>query len=117
MKKIKKQYPKEVLAVIPKGYYCHGEIKVINNKSDWNNTYICPFWFKIKTRLKQENGYCALLGKGDYELNNEVKWQEIKSINKNNKSKKINKSKTAHEIGLPMSLLWDQCKECGIKET
>ena len=27
---------------------------------------------------------------------------------------KTGQKQTANEIGLPMSLLWDQCKECGL---
>jgi len=45
---------------------------------------LCPFWSKSHLHEDQENGYCHYLGKGDWEMDNAI------------------------------SLLWDQCKECGI---
>lgn len=58
---------------IPEGPYCYGP--------NWEP---CPYWSKSPFHPYQENGYCALLGKGDWELEG--------------------------------GLLWDQCKECGIKD-
>lgn len=48
--------------------------------------YMCPFWRKIRGRRHQESGYCLYLQKGDW----------------------------ADSMG-GMGLLWDQCKECGLK--
>jgi len=53
--------------ITPKGIYCYDEKGV------------CPYW-NLKTKY---NGYCALLGIEDDEING-------------------------------TSILWDQCKECGI---
>jgi len=56
---------------IPEGPYCY------------RGDHICPYWSKSMEHPYQENGYCALLGKGDWEIG---------------------------------GLLWDQCKECNIKD-
>ncbi|MEN6550034.1 MAG: hypothetical protein ABFE07_28665 [Armatimonadia bacterium] len=61
------------LNAIPEGPYCYGP-----------NGEHCPYWSKIPDRPYQENGHCALLGKGDWELEG--------------------------------GLLWDSCKECGLKD-
>jgi hypothetical protein len=47
---------------------------------------VCPFWKLEKEFSSQENGYCYYLQRGD--------WYESSAI----------------------SLLWDQCKECGIND-
>ena len=103
-KVIKKQYPKEVLKTIPKGPYCHGTI---------GRDPVCLFWFHIKGRPKQENGYCALLGKGDYELNREPHISIVTSYIEGKAQKPI---KIKYDAKHPdwSSLLWDQCKECGL---
>lgn len=49
---------------------------------------LCPYWSSVPDAPQQEDGYCSFLEKGDIELNKEFGG---------------------------MSLLWDQCKECGIK--
>lgn len=60
---------------IPEGPYCYGP-----------NGRACPYWAKIPDRPYQENGYCDLLGKGDWEL------------------------------GPTEGLLWDMVKSCQIKD-
>jgi len=57
---------------IPKGICCYDKNK-------------CPFWSMDLSRPSQENGYCYLIGRGDWEIG-------------------------------ATSLLWDQCKECGIND-
>jgi hypothetical protein len=113
MKKVK-EYPEEVLKVIPKGYYCHGKLVSDGKGRFKESTPGCPFWFMIKDREKQENGYCVLLGKGDYEINREPhigEWSQC------DKGKVIKKWKEHYGPNNPdsSSLLWDECKECGIK--
>ena len=90
--------------LIPKGLYCYSDTR--NRK--------CPYWSIKKGKPYQENGYCAYLKKGDWDLNKETEWIQIHTDKKGRQRE--GKTKTAYEIGLPMSLLWDQCKECGIKE-
>ena len=91
--------------LIPTGYYCYTLLK--NHKR-----HFCPYWSIKKDKLEQENGYCAYLEKGDWDINKEVKWE---TLDKNGKKVK-GKLQSANEIGFPMSLLWDSVKECGINE-
>lgn len=79
---------------IPKGEYCH---------SDDSRSKSCPYWRKIYDRLEQEDGWCDYLGKGDIEIKNE------------SYSTGIYPEEIKDEIFEGFSLLWDKCKECGIK--
>lgn len=47
---------------------------------------VCPYWSIREDKPSQRNGYCEYLKQGDWEVG-EHSWD---------------------------SLLWDQCKECGI---
>lgn len=74
-------------SLIPYGQYCYSSNK------------LCPYW-SIKNNLpEQMNGYCSYLEKSDRDLHNEY----IENIDNKN-------------IPFSLSLLWDQCKECGINE-
>lgn len=98
---------------IPDGMYCYG--------SDG----LCPFWdCKPGKYPKQEDGYCHFLGKSDWELNEERKDTTILIHAPNNVK---NEGKSLSElfddevdpvsgkvIHFGVSLIWDQCKECGI---
>jgi hypothetical protein len=90
--------------LIPRGYYCHGK-----RMSD-----VCPFWFMDRARPEQDNGYCSFMGKGDWEINDEPRWT-CEERTKDGAYVTDGQLHTGHEVGLPMSLLWDQCKECGVK--
>lgn len=46
---------KHLEKIIPKGLYCY------------NKDGVCPFWDRLDGIPKQENGYCHLLEKGDWE--------------------------------------------------
>jgi len=84
--------------VIPIGDYCVSYI------DDYR--YECPYHSYRKGYETYEDGYCAYLGKGDYELNRELKyWRVYKDGTKG-------PEQTAEEIGLKMSLLHDQVKMC-----
>ena len=99
---------------IPNGYYC----------CDYINDTICPFWdLKDDEYPEYENGYCYFLGKSDWDLNEEsFKTARITS----SKNEKLNGRKISDLIDdeidpvsgkkchFPMSLIWDQCKECNI---
>lgn len=71
---------------IPPGPYCY---KILDTseytKTGTIKTKLCPHWDIDETKPYQMNGYCHFLKQGD--------WME--------------------EDGT--DLLWDQCKECGIK--
>ncbi len=87
---------------IPYGPYCY------------NEKGRCPYWsyrdkIKNKTLDEMESGYCSFLGKGDYELNREIKYVLMYPKNHPDHGKPM----TSEEIGMYMSLLWDQCKMCG----
>jgi hypothetical protein len=80
-------------SLIPKGCYCY----------DANG--VCPYWSLREDRPEQYNGWCDYLGKGDIEIAQEM---EVR----NAKTGEVCK---ACDLPFPMSLLWDQCKECGIQ--
>ena len=79
-------------SVIPNGIYCYDE----NGK--------CPYWDLREDKPYQRNGYCSFMEKGDWDFN----------ATREYKSDQTGETQTADEIGLPFSLLWDSCKECGI---
>lgn len=60
--------------VIPEGIYCHV-----------GRSTFCPYWGRNPNQEEQNDGYCAFLGKGDWEHDG-------------------------------IGLLWDQVKECGVKD-
>jgi len=90
--------------LIPKGYYCYEYVgkKIVN----------CPFWSIDENKPRQQNGHCGYLKKGDWNLNKEKIWR---IVNKNT-GKVMGKFKSAVEIGLPLSTLWDQTKMCNINQ-
>jgi len=83
---------------IPKGIYCY------------DKKGICPYWRTILSRPKQYDGWCDYLGKGDIELAKEC---ILKSKRMKDGAIEI---MHGNEAPFPVSLLWDQCKECGINE-
>jgi hypothetical protein len=90
---------------IPVGYYCH-------QKNDFNN--ICPYWSMDKTKPAQENGYCSYLEKGDWDFNAEVADMDVEVSTRNHDGTYITTIMKYRDLP-PTSLLWDKCKECGIK--
>ena len=84
---------------IPKGPYCYDE------------NGLCSYWKLLGKYHEQEDGYCEFLGYGDWEINEQ---KDLGVIYIKGKSSRLKFS--GHEIGLPIGLLWDQCKECGINE-
>ena len=87
--------------LIPYGDYCY---------SDKGK---CPYWAIRKGKPKMNNGYCSFIEKGDWEINAE----RIMVVNKKVKGKwkEVDRG-TGDKLGMIIGLLWDQCKECGIKE-
>jgi hypothetical protein len=91
---------------IPDGMYCHG--------MGSDNEYICPYWDFDDERPHQENGYCHFMEKGDWNINTEGE-QHI-AYSKDHPEwvdDKVSDHPELPQIG--WGLLWDQCKECGIK--
>lgn len=100
---------------IPFGLYC----------CNFTNNNICPFWDSKEGEFPQkEDGYCYLLQKSDWDLNEEssktakiiyshdgsMTGMTIADLEDDNDIDTIS-GKKCH---FPMSLLWDQCKECEI---
>ena len=85
-------------SVIPEGPYCYtfknGEFQ------------ICPYWSKIPEVPEQYSGYCSFLEKGDLDIE---KLQEFVDMQTGEYTK-------GEDLPFPTSLLWDQCKECGIND-
>ena len=79
---------------IPKGMYCKG----------------CPYWSIDPNLPEQENGCCAYLETNDYKRNEEIGDLHWRS----GKTGEITMVTGPHEM--PVSLLWDGCKECRINE-
>ena len=107
---------KDYSKYIPKGLYCYDE----NGKD-------CPFWeLKRGEYPEQEDGYCHYLKKYDWELNEEYQKTTILVYSKDNTNKEGKSVEelykreidpvTKKSMHFPLSLLWDQCKECGINE-
>ena len=96
---------------IPYGDYCYHEST-------------CPFWSKKKGEYpEQEDGYCHYLQKSDWDINEESKGDSmiIYSVDGTMTGKTIADLEddeidpiSGKKIHFPMSLIWDQCKECSI---
>lgn len=90
--------------LIPYGMYCF----------DYKNNKRCPYWSRdiSSKRNAHENGFCSYINKSDWDLN------EIKTTitQWTKEDEKVFKDTSWHDLGLNESLLWDQCKECGIHE-
>lgn len=87
-------------SVIPVGYYCY------------DDNGACPYWSRDPNHHEMENGYCKFLEKGDWEMNIEKKWRITYQGGKKVTDGKL---ESAEELGMYMSVLWDQVKECNIK--
>jgi hypothetical protein len=96
------------LIVVPTGPYCHGHNR-------YGRSRVCPFWSMNKEKAHitpwgeyQEGGYCSYLKRGDWDINNDDTriFEDMKTGEK----------LTAKEMPIGVGLLWDQCKECGIKD-
>ena len=84
------------ISIIPKGIYC-----IDYSKKDHRT---CPYWTRIKGLPEHEDGFCLFLEKSDYQINEEGGETEWYSGDGKRKGKV-----GPHEI--PMSLIWDQCKD------
>lgn len=87
--------------LIPKGQYCY------------DAGGVCPYWSRNSEYPEQANGYCSFLGKGDWDMNKEKSWKMVEGPSWKNPSVDF---VSADDLGLPLSLLWDQVKMCGENE-
>jgi hypothetical protein len=85
------------ISIIPNGPYCYG----VSRKDT------CPYW-SIKDDLPhQYNGYCSYLEQSDVDITLSMK--PLTNLCNGEKVKAV-------DLPFPVSLLWDQCKECGIND-
>ena len=65
-------------SLIPKGMYCY--VPVVPNFLGIGKLVIkkCPYWSLDEKHEKQDNGYCAYLEKGDWELCGGLLWDACK---------------------------------------
>jgi hypothetical protein len=95
MNKVIKQWIMKRL--IPKGYFCDE----------------CPFHFIDKSKPIQENGYCSYLKKGDWDFNLEHAEDDVE-VTTRHKDGTYTSCIEKYKNLPSTSLLWDDCKECGI---
>lgn len=74
--------------VIPKGMYCYQVVSdwIIpeNGGLPYFKTKMCPYWSINKNYPKQENGYCAFLGTGDWMFPGfGLIWDQVKECGEN----------------------------------
>ena len=86
-------------SLIPKGQYCY--------TYDEDGKYKpCPYWRRIEDRPEQYDGWCDFLEFGDLEHEQEMELTDMKTGEKTK----------GCDLPFPVSLLFDQCKECGIND-
>jgi hypothetical protein len=101
------------ITLIPKGNYCYTFAGRLPNSQGYKIN-LCPYW-KHRSEIdnvefhNQNDGYCTFLGTGDIEMNGEL--QYVLTSPEDHPDKDI--PMTADEIGISLSLLWDQVKMCG----
>lgn len=82
---------------IPKGGYCYKYVK--------NKTKNCIYYDFDPNRHYQINGYCHWLEMGDWDI------EKTKIL----VNCKTGEKTRGDDMPIPVSLLWDRCKECGLK--
>ena len=86
------------ISMIPDGPYCY--------TYDKDGVFMpCPYWRRIPERPEQYDGFCDYLEKGDIELSKEMIFTDMQT----------GEEVLGEDLPFPASLLWDQCKECHIK--
>ena len=58
-------------SVVPRGMYCYDE------KGN------CPYWDKAENGQEQNDGYCWMMGKGDWDPDMDLLWDQVKSCGVN----------------------------------
>jgi hypothetical protein len=101
MLKINKAPKTKDESLIPDGMYCHASCMPDVD----GYRYICPYWDYDDEKPYQENGYCHFMEKGDWTIAEDPC---ICSYSRDNPER-------VGQIVHGFSLIWDQCKECGIK--
>ena len=86
-------------SLIPKGPYCY-------TYDENGNFKPCPYWDTVGGAPDQYNGYCHFLEKGDLDLEKEMEYTDMDT----------GKKTMGNDLPFPVSLLFDQCKECHIND-
>jgi len=81
-------------SVIPSGSYCYDE------------NGICPYWDRDSDRPHQYDGYCWYVERGDLDLQKDMEFT----------NEDTGETVKGEDMPIPVSLLWDQCKECGVND-
>lgn len=64
--------------VIPPGDYCYA-VGSMDPETGALRVRTCPYWAADPSRPRQENGYCALLRRGDWESDGiSLLWDQVK---------------------------------------
>ena len=92
-------------SLIPGGLYCYTRIQ--------GKRVYCPFYSIDKSLPPQGNGYCSYLGKSDQDLNEESP-QYVKAQKRQPDGTMKEEWICKSEI-MPVSLLFDAIKECGVR--
>jgi hypothetical protein len=108
MLKVNKAPKEKDESLIPSGRYCHasGEPEPYCVEHPPRPRYLCPYWDFDDEKPYQENGYCHFMEKGDWTIA-----EENPSFCSYSKDHPEDVGKMCHGF----SLIWDKCKECGIK--
>jgi hypothetical protein len=100
---------------IPRGFYCYKIKEIVRDPTGQIppviRTKICPYWDIRGDWPHQANGYCHYLGYGDMNINEEPEVEFICTEKKTGAQTTVK----APDMPFGVGLLWDQCKECGIK--
>lgn len=74
---------------IPVGYYCYRTVG-LDAQTGRLKIEVCPHWSCRHDKLDQENGYCCLLGRGDWEVRGiSLLWDQVKECGINIKDEDV----------------------------
>ena len=101
---------KKDTSVIPKGEYCYTIKKIVwaDNGMPIIKTNMCPYYSSRDYGEDVTVDFCEFLGKGDYGGLNDDEYALLLAYFKGDEEKMRKE--------LPLGLLWDACKECGVNE-
>lgn len=74
-------------ALVPEGAYCYSRTALPPGTGDTPprpGTRPCPFWARNPAKGHQQDGYCALMGSGDWEEDGlSLLWDQVKECGVN----------------------------------
>ena len=97
--------PLNVIKKIPAGSYCYAT-------NDYDGKVVCPYWASHESKPKQENGYCVMIGHGDWETEGtSLLWDHVKECGINMERRRTRKSVCISCSGTGYSML-NKCAVC-----